>query len=91
MDLSGFDRLDNAVIYGVVGGLTCAIANWIQKNSPKLENKDILKYLAFFGVTGCLGGAFAASVMPDSSSITTAAVIGGFVGSYFLLGVAQYM
>ena len=86
-----YDKFDYTVMYGVAGGLLCAGVNWIQKNSPKLESKDIVKYLAFFGVMGCLGSALSASILPDSMSASTIGLIGGFVGSYALLGIAQYM
>ena len=84
------DSLDSVVVYAIFGGAACGLANWALRGAPDLQMKGTVKYYSLFAALGCLSGSLMYMIMP-SSSPNTVGFVGGFVGSYFLLGMGNYV
>ena len=84
------DKIDNAAIYGLLGGIVAGISNYTTRGSPDMSWKEYNKYYALFAAMGVLGGSLFSVLLPDWSS-SGVGFCGGFIGSFMLLGFANYM
>jgi hypothetical protein len=85
------DNIDTAVVYAMFGGLLCGATNWAVRGAPDMQVKGNFKYYALFASMGCLAGTLVYLALPDILTPSSTGIVGGFFGSYFLLGVGNYM
>jgi hypothetical protein len=91
MATAALDAVDYAALYGIVGGGSFGFANWTMKGSPSLgDHKAYIKYYMLFAAMGCLSGALANVLFSNSGNSSLVGFVGGFLGSYVMLGVSVY-
>ena len=86
------DTSDKIAVYGIIGGLVCGFINANNRAKvPFNKNKKFMgQYYALFGSMGCLAAALGNFIFPNVDT-EAMGLLGGALGSYFLLGVENYI
>jgi len=87
-ELCRMDSLDIVAVYGLFGGAVAGFVNWAVKREQHLDMKTNLKYYALFASMGCLSAAVCSAMLPQTA---TTGFVGGFIGSFVLLGAGKWV
>ena len=77
------DALDTAVVYGILGGAVAGFVNWGARDAPHVNTYETARYYLLFCSMGCLSAALASVVFGQTATV---GAIGGFAGSFLMLG-----